>query len=68
MQQQPTRGNRKLITEENEFEGVFYFPTPNKFSATIGYGKRATIIGYFDTLDEALIARRKAQKEKEKAA
>jgi hypothetical protein len=47
-----------LITEDETFIGIEYYPEPaNKFRASTGWGKRARVIGFFDTLEAAIDAR-----------
>lgn len=48
--------------EDNPYEGIFFFPSVERFSATIGSGKGPRVIGYFSSLQEAIEARKQALK------
>lgn len=58
-----------LITEElNPYRRIEFYTEPsNKFRVYTGSGKRARVLGHFDTLAEAMQARDEAE-QKEKAA
>jgi len=44
---------------ENPYEGINFYPDAkdNKYGATIGYGKKTLVIGFFSSLQEAMAAR-----------
>lgn len=49
--------------EENPYEGIIFYPDAKpetRFGATVGHVKRAKIVGYFSTLQEAIDARKSA--------
>ncbi len=49
----------------NSYEGVTYIPQSNRYEATIPSGRFSQIVGYFDTLQEAIDARSAALNQKQ---
>jgi hypothetical protein len=60
--------NLKLVDKENNIEidktGVYYYKRLNKFSSFVDRGKVRTLIDYYDTEEEAIEAREKANNNK----
>jgi hypothetical protein len=49
-----------MFKENNEFEGITFYTVSKKYSAALTIGRDARTIGFFDTLQEAIDARRAA--------
>jgi hypothetical protein len=55
--QKPTTRNKSGV------RGVYYRTCDKKWAATIGFQKKLIYLGYFNTLEEAAKARKRAEKE-----
>ena len=53
-----------MVPTENPYEGIQFYPLPNKYAATIGRGKYTKVISFLDTLADAIQARRVAIEER----
>jgi hypothetical protein len=56
-----------LRAEENPFDGIWYLSraVDKKFGVFVGRGKWSRAIGFYETLDEAVDARKRYREEKQ---